>query len=270
MTVKDAEKRRRCMREQDGRLAAAARIAAEFCPKCGAAPPEPERRMCTECNRKRREADRARYARAKAEGSLHGGKRAEAKRRNARAGSKRRYHERLSAGTCVRCGVRAPAEGSSRCEPCRSRRNAGDKQRWAARRSDGRCGACGGPAPHGAARCEACAALQAGRPSRRAYARKLYVRRRARKLCTDCGAPAGSASRCEPCARRSYVCSSEHRGLPAWPARFTVIEIDTGVCHGSFNSEADVAACLVFAKLEHDQVEIVSDASAMTRYAAWS
>ena len=39
-----------------------------------------------------------------------------------------------------------------------------------------------------------------------------------------------------PCARRSYARSPEHRGLPVWPARFTVIEIDTGVCHGSFDS----------------------------------
>ena len=97
----------------------------------------------------------------------------------------------------------------------------------------------------------------------------MYARRRARNLCTDCGAWAGNAARCEPCARRSYVRSGEHRGLPAWPARFTVIEIDTGECHGSFDSEAEVAACLVFAKLVPDQVEIVSDTSAMTRYAAW-
>ena len=269
MPAKDPEKQRRCRRGRDRRLAEE-RIAAGTCPKCGASPPEPDRRLCAECGEKRRRADRARYARAKASGALYGGKRADAKRRSGRAGSKRRYHERHAAGTCVRCGVRPPTEGSSRCEPCRSRRNDGDKQRWAARRSDGRCGACGGPAPLGAARCEACARLQAGRPSRRDYARKMYWRRRARKLCTECGAPAGNASRCEPCARRSYVRSGEHRGLPAWPARFTVIEIDTGVCHGSFDSEAEVAACLVFAKLGHDQVEIVSDTSAMTRYAAWS
>ena len=269
MPAKDSEKRRRCKRERDRRLREE-RIAAGMCPKCGVSAPEPDRRLCAGCGEKRRRADRARYARAKAEGRLYGGKRAAAKRRSGRAGSKRRYHERLAAGTCVRCGLRPPAEGSSRCEPCRSRRNAGDKQRWAARRSNGRCGACGDPAPDGAARCEACARLQAGRPSRRDYARKIYWRRRARKLCTECGAPAGNASRCEPCARRSYVRSGEHRGLPAWPARFTVIEIDTGVCHGSFDSEAEVAACLVFAKLGHDQVEIVSDTSAMTRYAAWS
>ncbi len=269
MPARDPEKRRRCKRERDRRLAEE-RIAAGTCPKCGAAPPEADRRLCAECGERRRRADRARYARAKASGALYGGKRAEAKRRNARAGSKRRYHERHAAGACVRCGVRPPTEGSSRCEPCRSRRNDGDKQRWAARRFDGRCGACGDPVPDGAARCEACARLQSGRPSRRDYARKIYWRRRARKLCTECSAPAGNASRCEPCARRSYVRSSEHRGLPAWPARFTVIEIDTGVCHGSFDSEAEVAACLVFAGLGHDQVEIMSDTSAMTRYAAWS
>ena len=97
----------------------------------------------------------------------------------------------------------------------------------------------------------------------------MYARRRARNLCTDCGARAGNAARCEPGARRSYVRSGEHRGLPAWPARFTAIEIDTGECHGSFDSEAEVAACLVFAKLAPDQVEIGSDTSAMTRYAAW-
>ena len=269
MPAKDTEKRRRCKRERDRRLAEE-RIAAGLCPKCGVSAPEPERRLCAECGERRRRADRARYARAKASGAVYGGKCAEAKRRSARAGSKRRYHERLSAGTCVRCGVRSPAEGRSRCEPCLDRRNAGERELWAARRSDGRCGACGVRSPaEGRSRCEACAKLQVGRPSRRAYARKIYSRRRARKLCTECGAPAGSASRCEPCARRSYVRSGEHRGLPAWPARFTVIEIDTGVCHGSFDSEAEVAACLVFAKLGHDQVEIVSDTSAMTRYAAW-
>ena len=71
MPAKDPEKQHPCRRERDRRLAAE-RVAAGFCPKCGAARPEPERRMCAECNRKRREADRARYARAKAEGRLYG------------------------------------------------------------------------------------------------------------------------------------------------------------------------------------------------------
>ena len=268
MPPKDPEKQHPCRRERDRRLAAE-RVAAGWCPKCGAARPEPERRMCAECNRKRREADRARYARAKASGALYGGKRAEAKRRSGRAGSKRRYKARQDAGLCVRCGLRPPVEESSRCEPCRSRRNDGDKQRWAARRSDGRCGACGDPAPRGAARCEACARLQAGRPSRKIYARKQYARRRSRNACVDCGAPSQGAARCPECARRSYLRSPEHRGLPVSQPRFTVIEIDTGVDHGTYDSPAEVAACLAFAKLGPDDVEIVSDVSVMASLTSW-
>ena len=245
------------------------RLAAGMCPNCGHRQPEPERRICAECGERRRKADRARYARAKAEGRLYGGKRAEAKRRSARAGSRKRYKARSDAGLCVRCGQRPPAEGSSRCEPCRSRRNTGDKRRWAARRSQSRCGACGDPAPHGAARCGACAKLQAGRPSRRIYARKQYARKRARGLCTDCGAFSAGASRCPACAARSWARSPEHRGLPVSAARFTVIEIDTGVDHGTYDSPAEVAACLAFAKLGPDDVEIVPDVSPMAALTSW-
>ena len=98
----------------------------------------------------------------------------------------------------------------------------------------------------------------------------MYVRRRARNLCADCGAWAGNAARCDPCARRYYARSAEHRGIPVWPARFTVIEIATGVDHGTFDSEAEVAACLAFAKLGVDDVEIVSDASPIDRFMAWA
>ena len=247
----------------------AERIAAGLCVACGKVPPEPERRQCAGCAEKKRAGDRRRYAEAKASGELYGGKSAEARRRNGRARSKQRYHARLDAGLCVRCGERPPADGSPSCEECRIARNRHERARWDARRATGLCGSCGDPAPDGASRCPSCAVLQAGRPSRRAYARKMYARRRARGVCTDCGQPSMGASRCPPCARRSYVRSGEHRGLPALPARFTVIEIDTGECHGSFDSEAEVAACLVFAKLSPDRVEIVSDTSAMTRYAAW-
>ena len=51
-------------------------------------------------------------------------------------------------------------------------------------------------------------------------------------LCSDCGAPSQGASRCPPCARRSWARSGEHRGLPVLPPRYTVIEIATGVNHG--------------------------------------
>ena len=72
------------------------------------------------------------------------------------------------------------------------------------------------------------------------------------------------------CARWSYRRSAEHRGIPVWPARYTVIESATGIDHGTFDSEAEVAACLAFAKLGPDDVEIVSDASPMARFTGWA
>ncbi len=53
-------------------------------------------------------------------------------------------------------------------------------------------------------------------------------------------------------------------GLPAWPPSYTVIELETGVDLGSFEHEAEVAACLAFAGLRPDQVEIRSDANLMS------
>ena len=178
MPAKDPEKQRPCRRERDRRLREE-RIAAGTCPKCGASPPEPDRRLCAECGEKRRRADRARYARAKASGALYGGKRSDAKRRSGRAGSKRRYHARRAAQLCAKCGQRPPAQGRSRCEACLDRRNDRERELWAVRRAQAACGACGDPAQDGAARCKTCARLQAGRPSRREYARKIYSRRRA-------------------------------------------------------------------------------------------
>ena len=54
-----------------------------------------------------------------------------------------------------------------------------------------------------------------------------------------------------------------------WDPSYMVIELATGREHGPFDSEADVALCLAFGKLARDQVEIVSDASPMSRYASW-
>jgi len=50
------------------------------------------------------------------------------------------------------------------------------------------------------------------------------------------------------------------RGVSAVPT--------TGDTLGTFDSEAEVAAALVFAKLDFDQVEVLSDASPVARYAA--
>ena len=260
MPVKDPEKRRRCGRERDRRLAEE-RIAAGTCPKCGAAPPEADRRLCAECGERRRRADRARYAQAKAEGRLYGGKRAAASavtmpgapRSSVRSAASARPPRGAAAARPASTGATA---GSASCGPCaapkarvaraaiprpmapRAARPAPGCSR-AARRAGltpGRCTRVGAPG--------SCAPNAAPRPGTR----------------PDASPARGAAT----CARPSIA------GCPAWPARFTVIEIDTGVCHGSFDSEAEVAACLVFAKLGHDQVEIVSDTSAMTRYAAWS
>ena len=52
---------------------------------------------------------------------------------------------------------------------------------------------------------------------------------------------------------------------PSW----TVIELETGREHGPFDSEADVALCLAFEKLDRDRVEIVKDASPMSAYTNW-
>jgi len=49
-----------------------------------------------------------------------------------------------------------------------------------------------------------------------------------------------------------------------------VIEIATGETLGIFDSEADVALCLVFEKLARDQVEVLCDTSPMSSYASWT
>ena len=94
--------------------------------------------------------------------------------------------------------------------------------------------------------------------------------------CVDCGQPSQGAARCPPCAYRSYARSAEpvaafgHRGLPALPAKFTVIELATGADLGTYENEAEVAACLAFSRLSADDVEIATDMSAIARYASWS
>lgn len=248
----------------------AERVAAGRCTKCGRRPPEPDRTLCAECGRKRRAADRARYARAKAQGLLYSGKSAEARRKNARAKSKRRYEARTAAGLCVKCGWHRPAEGRTRCESCLARRNAAERDQWASRRALGACGQCGAPAG-GSARCDTCATAQSYNPEvKNAAARRRYWRRRAVSRCTDCGAYSAGASRCVPCARLSYLRSGEHRGLPAAPASFRVVVIDTGEDLGCWESGAELAACLAFSRLSPDDVEIVSDMPVMNAITSWT
>ena len=125
---------------------------------------------------------------------------------------------------------------------------------------------CGAHAPDGSARCERCAG-SAAKPSRKkaknARGRRRYVRRRVRGLCIDCAAPAQGAARCPECARRSYLRSDEHRGLPILSPRYTVIEIATGADHGTWDSMAEVAMSLAYARLSREDVEVISDVSPM-------
>ena len=244
------------------------RRAAGMCPKCGSAPPASDRSRCEPCLEKKRISDRARYARAKAEGRL-GGPNAERLRQAARASGRRRYEARAAAGLCVKCGMGQPQEGRSRCGPCLERRNAAERRQWASRCAAGRCGACGEQAPDGRVRCERCSAMQVNRPSRKAYARKVYARRRARNACVDCAAPSAGAARCPGCARKSYLRSGEHRGMPAGLPTFFVIEIDTGATLSEWETLAEARASVAFAKIDPDTVTIEADIPMMAPMASW-
>ena len=270
---KDPEKARAYERERYRRCAAE-RLARGLCPKCGREPLAPERRLCAPCGEKRRESERARYAAATAAGELYGGRDPDGRRRIARERSKRRLHARRDAGRCTRCGRRPPVEGATVCEPCRDARRTAEREQYAARRAAGLCGRCGQGAFDGESRCGRCAALEDRRgPRKHAAARERYVYRRAKWLCTGCGKPSRGSSRCERCARRSYVRSGQHRGLPVWVPSYTVFEIATGDELGTWDSLEEVTLCLAFARLSEEDVEVISDASVMATFTspeAWA
>ena len=260
----------RAYNNEHSRLTDAERRAQGLCPKCGKAPPEPGRSICAPCAEKHRANARARYAEAKAAGKLYGGRDPESRRKLAREKSRRRQEARRAAGLCTSCGRRPPVEGGATCEPCREARQAAERQIYAERRARGLCGRCGVPTFNGVSRCAPCAVHESGRQEQKNAAnRRRYAERRAQDLCTTCAAPAMGAAECPPCAKRSYERSGYHRGMPVYPPSFTVIELATGVDHGTYDTEADVALCLAFAHLSRDQVEVISDAPAILSYAAW-
>ena len=151
-------------------------------------------------------------------------------------------------------------------------RRVSEREQYAGRRAAGECGRCGTPTPDGGARCDRCTRNEAKRFRKKAkntQSLRRYARRRARGLCTDCGEPSSGAARCPKCARRSYVRSGEHRGIPFYPPRFTVIEIATGEDHGTWDSWDEVLMCLAFARLSREQVEVISDASPMMTFTSW-
>ena len=271
MPRRDPERARQYERER-ARRETEARRAAGICTKCGQTPAVEGRASCEPCLEQRRAGDRAKYAAGKAAGLKYGGANAEAKRRSGRAKSKRRQKARREAGLCIRCGKQPPVEGGTTCAPCRDKRQAAERRQYLERRAEGLCTRCGGPVLDGLSRCGPCAVIEEASkcPERKnARSRKLYAERRARGLCTSCGAPSRGASRCSPCAERSYHGSAHFRGIPVWDPQYTVIEIETGVDHGTYDSMEDVALCLAFAKLERDRVEILKDAPITASITAW-
>ena len=182
-----------------------------------------------------------------------------------READRRRYAERRARGDCTSCGK--PAHGAAECPSCCDAARA----RYDARRTAGVCVKCRTPTYGGTAYCAPCAVAKAERRDREAeYAakRRRYADRRARGRCVECDAPSPGVARCEPCSRKHRESSGAFRGIPLWDPSWTVIEIATGACHGTYDSEMDVAACLAFAKLSHDEVEVIADISPMATLTA--
>ena len=75
-------------------------------------------------------------------------------------------------------------------------------------------------------------------------------------------------ARCPRCAERSNVRAPDRHLVSLWPPQITVVDLETGAELGSFETEAEAAACLVFAGLRPDQVEFHSDAPLMAIAAA--
>ncbi len=240
----------------------AARLASGVCTRCGRLPAEPGLKTCRGCAGKRRAADWARRARARRQGKSYAGRDPEQCRRADRAGDRRRRRARLEAGLCTSCGRRRPEDNRSVCEPCREARRALDRRRYDARRAAGRCVRCNQTTVGGLSRCGRCLALEKERisPEREsAVSRKRYSGRRARGECVDCKAPVRGVARCPRCAYRSNSRAPERHLAVLWPPQIAVIELETGDELGVFETEAEAAACIAFARLRADQVEILSN-----------
>ena len=260
MPLKDPAKKQE--RDRRNRQRHAARLEQRLCTRCGRASLEPGLKVCGGCAEKRRAAEKARLARARQQGKPYAGRDPERCRRADRAGDRRRRRDRRDAGLCTSCGRRRPEEKRSVCEPCREARRALDRRRYSARRAAGACVRCKQPTVGGLSRCGRCLALEKERvsPERESAAsRKRYFGRRARGECVDCKAPAGGAARCRRCAYRSNSRAPERHLVSIWPPQIAVIEMETGDELGVFETESEAAACIAFARLRPDQVEILSN-----------
>ena len=206
--------REREYRRERGRRLHTQRRAAGICTKCGHAPARPGRSACEPCAGKHRARDRARHAKAKAEGIPYGGRDPEARRLAGRKRSRRRSEARRAAGLCIRCGHVPPAKGRSMCEPCRENRRAAKRALHAERRAKGLCVQCATPAPGGKAYCDPCAKTRSRRrnlKAKREADRRRYAGRRARGDCTSCGKPAHEAAECRACCEAARTCYDARR-----------------------------------------------------------
>ena len=253
-------------RDRRNRQRHAARLGQRLCTRCGRVPPEPGLKVCGGCAEKRRAAEKVRRDRARQQGMPYAGRDPERCRRADRAGDRRRRRAWKEAGLCTSCGLNRPEENRSVCEPCREARRALDRRRYAARKAAGRCVRCTQPTVGGLSRCGRCLALEKERvsPEREsAVSRKRYASRRAKGICVDCKAPAGGAARCPRCAYRSNSRAPERHLVSMWPPQIAVIELETGEELGVFETESEAAACIAFARLRPDQVEILSNVPLM-------
>ena len=269
MPHKDPGKARAYERERH-RKRAAERLAQGLCPRCGKHRPAAGRKVCESCGDKRRATESARYARGKAEGKPYGGRKPESRRR-CRAGEEqamRRHQERREAGLCTNCGDTLPRRGRKPSVNPVARRGERTSGNSTPRGEPPACadGAGGRPQALRSVAPAPPSGTGAIRKRRNAARRGRYAKRRARCLCTDCGEPAQGTRRGASPARVPLVCtrSGEHRGLPLYPPRYTVVELATGEDHGTWDSWEDVAMCLAFAKLSREEVEVITDASPMT------
>jgi hypothetical protein len=116
---------------------------AGLCTRCGK-PVEGERRTCESCLAKHNQ--------------LYGEQK--------RAADREKYHQRLDAGKCVRCGIAWAEPGHSFCRKCLDKHlleckrydpdHAKANARREARRKAGLCIDCGKPAMEGKSRCQRC------------------------------------------------------------------------------------------------------------------
>ena len=111
-------------------------------------------------------------------------------------------------------------------------------------------------------RCGRCLTLEKERVSPKresAVSKKRYAARRERGECVDCKAPVRGTARCQRCAYRSNSRAPERHLVSMWPPQIAVIELETGDELGVFETESEAAACIAFARLRPDQVEILSN-----------